>query len=79
MTNEKSSKLNTLVTKLHEFLDHSPEEETAAPQFDEISSAVILYFSHYNGTLKIIKFSPKLTVPENRPSLIVHLIVCKIQ
>ncbi|KAB5571087.1 hypothetical protein PHYPO_G00220900 [Pangasianodon hypophthalmus] len=34
----RSSKLTALVTKLHEFLDHSPEEETAASQVNEISS-----------------------------------------
>ncbi|TSL89850.1 Transcriptional regulator ATRX [Bagarius yarrelli] len=35
--NDRSSKLTALVTKLHEFLDHS-EEETSAAQVDEISS-----------------------------------------
>ncbi|XP_017574290.1 transcriptional regulator ATRX isoform X1 [Pygocentrus nattereri] len=36
--NYRSSKLNTLVTKLHEFLDYSPEEESATSQVNEISS-----------------------------------------
>ncbi|XP_053486301.1 transcriptional regulator ATRX isoform X1 [Ictalurus furcatus] len=38
MSTENGSKLTALVTKLHEFLDHSPEEETAASEVNEISS-----------------------------------------
>lgn len=34
----RSSKLTALVTKLHEYLDHSPEEEPAASEVNEISS-----------------------------------------
>ncbi|XP_027010347.2 transcriptional regulator ATRX isoform X1 [Tachysurus fulvidraco] len=38
MSTENGSKLTALVTKLHEFLDHSSEEETAESQVNDTSS-----------------------------------------
>lgn len=53
----RSSKLNTLVTKLLEFLDYSPEKESVAAQINEIfsgNSSLMLLLTCY--CFALVKF-----------------------